>query len=319
VPSAADGELLTDTFYFLRKLPTLLRDSVPSPCAAVVTVAPNIMIYHGTLDTPGSINPNGAFFSMPASAVAINGVPCTAPANVVFWTSYYEDGDARVSMEALANFETLICGAWGAISLEWFVTPSRRIAWLSFQKLVCDESDWSCQHEILWFDLSLRRRYECEMTRPLCRGGDLNYTGPPQTAGPADHDAGVRAPKCACLLVGRRRAKHTARGDRRRAGARGEGAVSTPAGAGVHGGGGGARRGDVASSAWCLNLDRNGDRRDGHDPKGDPLLALHARGMCLEFDSESTCSRGGQTCPSAPTFQKCPHGPRPRRATSTRV
>jgi len=47
-------------------------------------VAPKIMIYHGTRDTPGSINPNDAFFSMPASAVAINGVPCTAPANVTF-------------------------------------------------------------------------------------------------------------------------------------------------------------------------------------------------------------------------------------------
>jgi len=101
-------------------------------------------------------------------------------------------GDVRDRAGALANFATLLCGSRGAVRLESSVAPSRGSARLPVPPLVCDASDGSCHDQSLWWDRSLRRRYKCEMTRPLCRGGVRTYAGPDQTVGGADDGSGAR-------------------------------------------------------------------------------------------------------------------------------
>ena len=170
LPSAADGDLLTGTFYFLNKPPTLVRDGVLTPCAAVVTIAPGSLTYHGTRGPgQGQVDQDGenAYFSLPSSAVAINGVPCTAPDNVTLKVYYDSPGEPAIGVEG-HTFKDFTCGVWGNVALQWFVVPVRRVAWLFFQKPGPDPSDWSCLESGL---------YECAMTRPLCRGGVLDLAG----------------------------------------------------------------------------------------------------------------------------------------------
>jgi len=171
LPSAADGELLTGTHYFLNKPPTLVRDGVLTPCAAVVTVAPGSLTYHGTRNpSTGQVSASGesAYFSLPASAVAINGVPCTAPGTNATIRVYYDaPGEPAIGLEGHTD-DSLDCGVWDAVNLQWFVVPARRVAWLFFQRTMPDLSDFSCE------GLGM---YQCAMTRPLCRGGVLDLAG----------------------------------------------------------------------------------------------------------------------------------------------
>jgi len=175
LPSAADGDLLTGTFYFLNKPSTFVSDGVLTPCAAVVTVAPGSLTYHGTRNPSTGETVDGgndAYVSLPASAVTINGVACTAPANVTVNVYYDTPGEPGVGIEGHMEDDSLTCGVWDAVRLTWFVVPDRRIAWLDFTKFV----------PVPIGDMCAPDRYECAMTRPLCRGGVLDLTSGQQAA-----------------------------------------------------------------------------------------------------------------------------------------
>jgi len=167
LPSAADGDLLTGTYYYLNKPPTVVSDGVLTPCAAVVSVASGSLTYLGTRNpSTGQTEESGtdAYVSLPASAVTINGVPCTAPANVTVNIYYDTPGEPGVGVEGHIDEDGLTCGVWGTVRLTWFVVPHRRIAWLYFTKFVPEPNGGICASG----------RYECAMTRPLCRGGVLD-------------------------------------------------------------------------------------------------------------------------------------------------
>lgn len=176
-PSAADSGLFGGNFLHLRKQPTLLRDGVLSICPATASVSAESWTFHGTVnpETGKKEGPDGrdVYWTCPPGSVILNGEACTAagPGNVTVNGYYDTPGQPEIGVEGFGNGAALNCGMFRDVRLQWFADPRRRITRLFVQSPPPSPSDWSC---------SLNRGfYECDLWRPLCEGGSLNFTGIP--------------------------------------------------------------------------------------------------------------------------------------------
>eukprot|EP00168_Porphyra_purpurea_P011769 TRINITY_DN3014_c0_g1_i8.p1 TRINITY_DN3014_c0_g1~~TRINITY_DN3014_c0_g1_i8.p1 ORF type:complete len:220 (-),score=48.48 TRINITY_DN3014_c0_g1_i8:422-1081(-) len=122
-PSAWDGQRLTGAYTFLRKPPTTVPDGVRTPCPATAVVAAGSLRRHASVDPiTGIFSPpmeRRVHFSMPASALALNGEPCTAPAIVGLFVSYDAPEEPAARLVAFSRNEATCRGWGGPASVRW--------------------------------------------------------------------------------------------------------------------------------------------------------------------------------------------------------